>query len=71
MKIGVNAVLTTDIISPLVGLDGWPLLTAKEGDKVFVVCTSPLMVKKVVGGVIFHVREDDIRTVAGRPHVVE
>ena len=71
MKIGVNAVLTTNIISPLVDVDGWPLLTAKEGDKVFVVCAEPLMVKKVVGGVIFHVRESDIRTIAGRPHVVD
>ena len=71
MKNGVNAVLLTDIISPLIGLDGWPLLTAEKGDKVFVVCTSPLMVKKIVGGVVFHVKENDIQTTAGRPRIVD
>jgi hypothetical protein len=71
MKNGVNAILLTDIISPLVDCDGWPLLSAEKGDKVFVVCTSPLMVKKIVGGAVFHVKENDIQTTVGRPRMID
>lgn len=71
MKIGVNAVVSTNIISPLLDKDGWPLMTAVEGDRVFVVSLEPLMVKKVDNGVVFHVKEEWIKTIAGRPRLIE
>lgn len=71
IKLGVNAVLLTDVISPLLDKDGWPYLTAQEGDKVFIINAEPLMVKKVDNGVVFHVKEEWIRTTAGRPRLVD
>ena len=70
LKPGVNAVLLCDVISPLVDNDGFPLLTAQAGEKVFIVSAEPLMVQKVENSSIFMVREDWIQTTKGRPRSV-
>ena len=70
LKPGVNAVLLCDVISPLVDNDGFPLLTAQAGEKVFIVSSEPLMVQKVENSSIFMVREDWIQTTKGRPRSV-
>jgi hypothetical protein len=70
LKPGVNAILLTDIISPLVDNDGFPLITAQAGEKVFIVSSDPLMVQKVENSSVFMVREDWIQTTKGRPRSV-
>ena len=70
LKPGVNAVLLCDVISPLVDNEGFPLLTAQAGEKVFIVSSEPLMVQKVENSSIFMVREDWIQTTKGRPRSV-
>ena len=71
LKPGVNAILLCDVISPLVDNDGFPLLTAQAGEKVFIVNAEPLMVRKVDNASIFFVREEWIQTTKGRPRIVE
>jgi len=70
LKPGVNAVLLCDVISPLVDNDGFPLLTATAGEKVFIVSSEPLMVQKAENSSVFWVREDWIQTTKGRPRTV-
>ena len=71
LKPGVNAILLTDVISPLVDNDGFPLLTAQAGEKVFIVSSEPLMVRKSDNASTFYVREEWIQTTKGRPRIVE
>ena len=44
---------------------------AQAGEKVFIVSSEPLMVRKVDNASTFYVREDWIKTTKGRPRIVE